>query len=147
MQIIDEQFRKFLLLLNENNVEYLLVGGYAVNIHGYNRSTGDLDVWVHRTTENGKKLVAAVEQFGFNAAKLREKNFTEPLVFQIGEPPFQIDILNGIVGVKFDEAFQRRKIIHDGNLAINVIHLNDLKTNKLLSGRHKDLDDLENLAE
>ena len=133
-------------LLNEHDVEYLLVGGYAVNVYGYNRPTCDLDIWVNRTLDNGKKLIDAIEHFGYNTTKLHEKTFTEPLVFQIGEPPFLIDILNGIVGVQFEDAFQRRKIIHDEDVEINVIHINDLKVNKLISGRHKDLDDLENLS-
>lgn len=145
MQIVDDQFRKFLILLSEHGIEYLLVGGYAVNIYGYNRSTGDMDIWVNRTLENGTKLFEAIEKFGYKTEKLRERNFSEPLVFQIGEPPFQIDILNGIVGVKFEDAYQRRKIIYDEEIEINVIHLDDLKASKLISGRHKDLDDLENL--
>ncbi len=144
---LHKEFLSFLKLLDEHSVEYLLIGGYAVNYFGYSRPTGDLDIWVNPTNENRGKLISALEQLRYKTSKLAEKDFTQPVVFYIGEPPFQIDVLNTISGVRFSEAFNRKNIIFIDATPINIIHLQDLKVNKFSSGRHRDLDDLENLPE
>ena len=127
MQLTHETFRKFLKLLNENAVEYLIIGGYAVNFYGYSRYTADLDVWVNRTNENFAKLISAIEQFGYKTDKLLEKDISKPLVFSIGDEPFCIEILSGVVGQKFEEAFARKNILNADGFEIPFIHLNDLK--------------------
>jgi predicted nucleotidyltransferase len=144
--MFDPSFIEFLILLNKHKVEYLLIGGIAVNLYGYSRTTGDMDIWINPTNENGKKLVLAVDEFGYDITELAKKNFEETDVFFLGEPPFRIDILNKMQGLKFPSSFEKRKIVEHQEIKINLLSLEDLKVNKLLSGRHKDLDDLENLA-
>jgi predicted nucleotidyltransferase len=144
--MFDPSFIEFLVLLNKYKVEYLLIGGIAVNLYGYSRTTGDMDIWINSTNENGEKLVKAVDEFGYDATELAEKNFEELDVFFLGEPPFRIDILNKMQGLKFPASFEKRKIVEHEGVKIDLLSLEDLKVNKLLSGRHKDLDDLENLS-
>ena len=144
--MFESTFVEFLVLLNKHKVEYLLSGGIAVNLYGYSRTTGDMDIWINSTNENGQKLVKAVDEFGYDATELAKKNFEELDVFFLGEPPFRIDILNKMQGLKFPASFEKRKIVEHGGVKIDLLSLEDLKVNKLLSGRHKDLDDLENLS-
>ncbi|MBI3192913.1 MAG: hypothetical protein HYZ34_00435 [Ignavibacteriae bacterium] len=144
---LNREFLTFIKLLHENNVEYLLIGGYAVNYFGYARPTGDLDIWVNPTNENHDKLIKALKHFHYNTEKLAEKDFTQPVAFFLGEPPFQIDVLNRISGIHFSDAYSRRNILTIKDVQIQIIHLQDLRINKLVSGRHRDLDDLENLPE
>ncbi len=145
MQLLNKDFLKFLRILNEHQVEYLLVGGYAVNYYGYARPTGDMDIWFNPTMENCTRLVQALEQFGFNTEKLRQKDYTQPVAFILGEPPFQIDALNRISGLNFPDSYSRKKVFVIEDVQVQIIHLQDLRINKLVSGRHRDLDDLENL--
>ena len=146
MIFFNQQFRDFLSLLQKHNVEYILVGGYAVNLYGYARSTGDMDILIGRSNENGKNLMNAIREFGYNPEPLEKKNFeTELLVFHIGEPPFQIDIMNKILGLEFKEIYGRVKYFEIEGLNVPVIGLNDLKYTKSVMPRSKDLNDLENL--
>ncbi len=143
---IPKDFREFLKLLNDHGVEYLLVGAHAVNYHGYVRSSGDLDVWVAVGTENAKKLVSVLKEFGFSEKSVQEDLFLEEdKVIQIGIPPMRIDILLGVSGLDFATCYSRRIVEQWGGQAVNFLSLEDLKTNKLASGRLKDLNDLEHL--
>ena len=146
MNLLDAHFLEFLDLLNKHQVEYLLVGGHAVILYGYPRTTGDLDIWVSPTNENAAKLVKAIDAYGFDASPLLEMDFTQPLVFDVGSPPALLEIMNHISGVKFPEAYEQKKIAELGGIFFNLIHLNDLRKNKKASARYKDLDDLENLS-
>jgi len=141
----DPYFIDFLKLLNKYKVEYLIIGGIAVNFHGYSRTTGDMDIWIKPSNENGKNLISAIDEFGFDAEDLKQKDFEKTDVFFLGTPPLRIDVLNKMQGLKFDESYTKRKIIEHQGVIVNLLNLEDLKVNKLLSGRHKDLDDLENL--
>ncbi|QQR60059.1 MAG: hypothetical protein IPG59_11430 [Candidatus Melainabacteria bacterium] len=138
-------FKELLKLLNAHNVEYLLVGGYAVGSYGYVRATADLDIWVNCTKENSIKLVNALEEFGFgdnvNEAMFRKDNN----IVRMGLPPFRIEIMTSVSGVSFTECYERRNDLELEGLTINIIGLEDLKKNKLASARHKDLNDLEYL--
>ncbi|MFO1423793.1 MAG: hypothetical protein U1F70_09105 [Candidatus Competibacteraceae bacterium] len=99
---MSQDFKEFVELLNKHNVEYLIVGGYAVGIHGYPRYTGDLDVWINATVENARKMVRVLDDFGFSSFGLTEGDFTKPgNVIQMGCPPFRIDVLTTIDGVDF----------------------------------------------
>ena len=144
--MLSADFREFLRLLNDNHVEYLVVGGYAVGFYGYPRYTGDLDIWVRASIENGKRLRKALDQFGFGALKASAEDFTkEYAVIQLGYPPLRIDVVTTLDGVTFEECFRKRNNqILDG-VPANLIALDDLKRNKRASGRSRDLDDLENL--
>ena len=139
-------FREFLKLLNSHHVEYLLVGGYAVGFYGYPRATADMDIWVALHANNAKRLVAALEEFGFNVPELRADLFLkENKIIRLGVPPFRIEILTTISGVSFEECYARRQRQVVDALEVDFLGLADLKTNKKAAGRHKDLDDLEHL--
>jgi predicted nucleotidyltransferase len=143
---LDRDFSEFLALLDGHKVEYLVVGGYAVAVHGHPRYTGDLDVWVNSTKANAEKLRQVIDAFGFDAAPLAELDFEkETIAFHLGTPPVRIDIMNRISGVTFTDCYpQRMEVIVDG-VRINYISFHDLIKNKRASGRGKDLNDVENL--
>ena len=139
-------FTEFLKSLSSHGVEYLLIGGYAVGLHGFPRATADLDVWVSISPGNAARIVEALKAFGFGTPNLEPSLFlVEDKVVRMGVPPLQIDILTSIGGVRFDDCFKRRQVISIGDLALPVISLADLKANKKATGRHQDLTDLEHL--
>ncbi|MBX9892698.1 MAG: hypothetical protein K2Y12_10295 [Chitinophagaceae bacterium] len=146
--IFNSDFRDFLQALNDQEVRYLLVGGYSVILHGYPRTTGDMDLWVERTAENYHRITAAFAQFGMTVFDMTQENFlAHPVwdVFTFGNPPVAIDIMTKLSGLEFSEAYLKSVIFEDDNLSIRTIHKNDLIDAKKASGRPKDLNDLENL--
>lgn len=139
-------FADFLKLLSSHGVEFLLIGGYAVGIHGYPRGTADLDVWVASTPVNAQRIVDALRDFGFNTPELNPSLFLAPdKVVRMGVPPLRIDILTTIAGVSFDDCFGRRDVVSVGDVQVPVISLPDLKANKQATGRSQDLADIEHL--
>ena len=147
--IFNDDFRDFIQALNHQNVEYLLVGGYAVILHGYRRATGDMDIWVNRTKENYQKLTRAFSEFGLPLFDMTEEKFLNPDsvdVFSFGRPPVSIDILTQLKGVKFNEAYPHAQIFEDESLHLRFIELSNLITAKKAAGRYKDLDDIEKLT-
>jgi hypothetical protein len=147
--IFNDDFRDFIQALNNNNVEYLLVGGYAVILHGYRRVTGDMDVWVNRTKENYSRLIRAFSEFGLPVFDMTESKFLDTDfadVFSFGRPPISIDIITKLKGVDFDDAFSQALQFDENGLSIRFIHLNNLIQAKKAAGRHKDLDDIEKLT-
>jgi hypothetical protein len=139
-------FKEFLQLLEREKIDYLLVGGYAVGLYGYARATVDIDIWVKRDIATAKKLFLMLEEFGFPTKDVTPEEFTAPdTVFQMGVPPVRLDLLTSISGVEFDFAFTKRQRMKLDGLEINVISLNDLRTNKKTVGRFKDLNDIEKL--
>jgi hypothetical protein len=139
-------FKEFLQLLNAYQVEYLLIGGYAVGYHGYPRATADMDIWIALHPTNARNVVAVLKAFGFDAPDLSADLFLkENQIIRMGVPPIKIKIITTISGVTFDECYAERVAdILDG-VEVNLISLKHLKVNKKASGRHKDLNDLENL--
>lgn len=138
--------KEFLRLLNEFQVEYLLIGGYAVSYHGYPRTTADMDIWIAMGPENAKRVVAMLREFGFGETDLSTDLFTQPnQVTQMGIPPVRIEILTTISGVDFAEAYAQRVVDVIDEVPVTLISREHLKINKLASGRLKDLADLENL--
>ena len=141
-----QDFSEFLKLLNDHNVEYLLIGGFAVAIYGYPRATADMDVWVARNQLNAERLVMCLRAFGFDTPNLSVELFQDPeRIIQMGEAPLRIEILTDIDGVQFEDCIGRAEQQDIDGVVVPVISLDDLKINKLASGRAKDLDDLENL--
>ena len=139
-------FKEFLQLLNSHQVEYLLIGGYAVGYYGYPRATADMDIWIAVQPENANKIVTVLREFGFDVDNLRPELFLKPeQIIRLGVPPFRIEILTSISGVSFDECYAKRNIVDLDDVPVNLISLKHLKLNKKASGRHKDLNDLENL--
>jgi hypothetical protein len=141
-----QDFKEFVRLLNHHSVEYLLVGGYALGIHGYPRYTGDLDIWINPTQDNARKMIDVVNEFGLSSLGLAATDFSESgNVIQIGYPPFRIDVITKPDGVSFEACYQRKVDVEYEGVPLSVIGLEDFKKNKLASGRPKDLIDLENL--
>ena len=143
---LPDDFKEFLKLLGLNGVDYLLVGGYAVNVHGYVRTTNDLDIWVNLHPENAARVDQALRQFGFADAGLTSDLFLRPnTVIRMGLPPVRIEILTSISGVEFAACFAEKEMIQIAEMVIPVISLARLRQNKAASGRAKDLADLEGL--
>jgi predicted nucleotidyltransferase len=139
-------FKEFLRLLSSHRVEYLLIGGYAVGYHGYPRPTGDMDVWIAVSSRNAARVVAALVEFGFRAEDVPTALFAEAgKIVRMGLPPMRLEILTTISGVEFAACYARRVEVEVDGVAVNLICLDDLRTNKKASGRHKDLNDLEQL--
>lgn len=146
--IFNEDFTDFLNALNNNRVDYILVGGYSVIIHGYNRTTGDMDIWVRKTLDNYTKLVAAFQEFKMPVFDMSEINFLnnqEMDVFSFGRPPVSIDIMTAVKGVDFEESFSQAILAEVDEITVRVIHINQLVQAKKAASRFKDLDDLDNL--
>lgn len=144
--MLSKDFKEFIELLNENEVRYLVVGGYAVAFHGYPRYTKDLDVWIELSRENAKKIVLALERFGFGSLDLKADDFLESdQVIQLGYPPNRIDILTALKGIEFDECYQARVEVEIQGLSVAFVDLESLKKNKKATGRPQDLADAQNL--
>jgi len=144
---LPRDFSEFLKSLSENDVEYLLIGGYAVGYHGYVRATADLDVWVPRTKANSERLVRALIDFGFDDPELKPEIFTaRDRILRMGIPPLRIEISTTIDGVDFDECYDERVVATWDDVEVSVISLEKLLVNKLASGRIQDLNDLEHLS-
>lgn len=140
------EFRDLLKSLSENNVEYLLIGGYAVGYHGYPRATGDMDIWIALSDTNAPKVAAALQGFGFNRDDVPASMFLEPdRVFRIGNPPLRVELLTTVSGVNFAECWAKRDVFLFDDLPINLVDADSLKANKKASGRLKDLNALSNL--
>ena len=145
---LPSDFREFIECLNAREVEYILLGGYAVVAYGHVRTTGDIDFWVNPTEENAQRVIKARSDFGFRFSNLTTLDFTtSDHVVQLGYPPLRIDIMTSTSGLIFDEAYSRRNDMQIDGLQVKVIGLDDLKKNKREAGRKKDLGDLENLPD
>jgi hypothetical protein len=139
-------FREFLRLLNSYQVEYLLIGGWAVGYYGYVRPTNDLDVWVALEPHNAERVAAVLKEFGFNVPELSPELFLkENQVIRMGVPPVRVEILTTASGVSFGECYVSRVQEAFEGVAVNLISLRHLKINKRASGSLKDLNDLEHL--
>jgi hypothetical protein len=139
-------FREFLRLLNAHEVEYLLIGGYAVNYHGYPRATADMDIWIATYPANAERVVAALKEFGFDLPDLSVELFLRPWqIIRLGLPPLRIEIATTISGVDFSECYAKRVQDALDGVPVTLISLDHLKLNKRASGRHQDLADLEHL--
>ena len=142
---IPRDFKEFLKSLDAHKARFLLIGGYVVNAFGYVRNTVDLDVWIASDEENQRRVLQAIREFGFPLAS--SDLLHEPdAMLRMGVPPLRIEILKKISGVEFEDCWLRRVAIADDDLLIPAISLEDLKRNKLASGRKKDLLDVEELS-
>ncbi len=144
---MNPDFAEMLSALSEAGADYLIVGAHALAAHGLPRATGDLDIWVRPTPENAQRVLSALRVFGAPLFDLTEADLTQPTtVFQIGIVPNRIDILTGISGVTFEEAWPRRVVHAVEEQALPFLGLEDLERNKRASGRPKDLADLAALG-
>ena len=146
MAKLQTDLREFIVLMNSHGVEYLVVGGHAVAFHGHPRFTGDIDFLIHATSENARRVLAVLSDFGFSNLGIAECDLLEPgRVVQLGYPPNRIDILTSISGVDFGSAWQARVESSLDEQPVAMIGLDDLLRNKRASGRAKDLWDVEKL--
>ena len=144
--VLNKDFREFIESLNSNDVRYLIVGGYAVGLHGHPRYTKDLDIWLLISDDNADRLLKALDQFGMGGIGLVREDFLKTDEFiQIGYPPNRIDLVLSCDGVDFFTCYESRVIIEVEGLPISFIDLENLKKNKKATGRLQDLADLENL--
>ncbi len=146
--IFNDDFQDFLISLNDANVKYVLVGGYSVIFHGFPRTTGDLDIFVEVSKENYHRLERAFYKFGLSVFDMTEINFLfnkDLNVFSFGRAPVSIEILKEISGLTFEEVYKNAVSTKIENIPLKIIHLKDLIHNKRISGRAKDINDIENL--
>lgn len=145
---LDPNFLEFIELLDKHEAQFLVVGGYAVALHGHPRYTADLDVWIWAAPANAEAILAALRDFGFADTGLTREDFLhEDQVVQLGYPPLRIDLLTSLDGVAFEECYERRVRVEISGVEIQFISLEDLRRNKRAAGRHQDLADLEALDE
>ena len=146
--ILDKDFKEFIELLIKHKVKYLIVGGFAVGVHGHPRYTGDIDIWLDVSENNGEKMMIVLREFGFTSLGLSKEDFLKPdRVIQLGYNPYRIDLLTGISGVKFVDAYKNKVQIELSGLLLDFIGYDELVKNKKVSGRSRDLDDIDNLKE
>ena len=143
---LETDFIDFVNLCNKYEVEYLVIGGYAVSIHGYPRSTKDLDICIKISEENALKMVRVINDFGFASLKLTKEDFLKrDFITQLGSEPVRIDILNDLDGVLFEEAWLNKKVIDFDGSKINFIGYSELLKVKEKAGRPQDIADINKL--
>jgi hypothetical protein len=143
---LSPDFVDFIACLDEQKVGFVLVGAYALGVHGVVRATGDLDVLYRRSRANVRRLLTAMQEFGAPAEIIDEEALlTQDIVTQFGQPPYRIDLLNAIDGVTFAEVWKGAVAVAIGEHLVRVIGIHELKKNKRASGRKKDKDDLRRL--
>ena len=141
---IQQDFKELLELLNAHNVEYVIVGAYALAFHGVPRFTGDIDILVKPDSDNAKKILAALKEFGFGSLDLNESDFNEPdKVVQLGVAPVRIDLITSITGVSWQKAYSTKVAGKYGDLIVYYLSKDELILNKKTLGRKKDLADIE----
>ena len=143
---LESDFLDFVNLCNEYKVQYLVIGGYAVSIHGYPRCTKDMDICIRLSNENAERMVQVMDDFGFGSLQLTKDDFLrKDFITQLGQEPVQIDILNDLDGVPFEEAWQNKKVVSLEGVRINFIGYPDLLKVKAKAGRAQDMADIKKL--
>lgn len=143
---LEKDIIDFLGLCNKHEIKYLVIGGYAVSIHGYPRSTKDIDVCIEMSDMNASNMVQVIKDFGFGSLNLTKDDFLKKhFITQLGFPPLRIDILNDLDGVSFEEAWKNKKIVKIENMPVNFIGYNELLIVKEKAGRPQDIADLDRL--
>ncbi|TYQ23334.1 hypothetical protein PseudUWO311_23175 [Pseudanabaena sp. UWO311] len=146
--MLNQDFKEFIQLLNDNQVKYLVIGGYAVAVHGHPRYTKDIDIWIEISEENAQNLVTALTQFGFASLGLISDDFQTPnQIIQLGYPPNRIDLITNPDGIDFQTCYDSKIEVILNDVPVKFINLDNLKKNKLASGRLQDLADLEKLQD
>ncbi|MGH7280158.1 MAG: DUF6036 family nucleotidyltransferase [Polyangiaceae bacterium] len=141
---MNKDFAEMLSALSDEHVDFIVVGAHALAAHGLVRATGDIDIWVRPTSENAGRVISGLKRFGAPLHDLTIEDLTKSdTVFQIGVPPGRIDLLSGISGVSFDDAWPRSLEVDLGFRRVRFLSREDMVANKRASGRPKDLLDLE----
>jgi hypothetical protein len=140
---MNADFLDLLGAFNLAEARFLIVGAYAVGVHGRPRATKDLDVWIEASADNARRVMQALRDFGAPLGDLAESDLETPGTgFKMGEPPARIDILTLIEGVRFEDAWPRRIETSFGSVRCGVIGRDDLLANKRAAGRPQDLADV-----
>jgi hypothetical protein len=143
---LTRDFQDLLRLLGEQQVRFLVVGGYAVAAHGHPRYTKDLDIWVEPSPDNARRIIAALDAFGFASLGLTAADFEQPgVVIQLGNEPGRIDLLTSVSGLTFADAYDARVVATFGTTSVPILDRASLITNKRASGRPQDLADIAKL--
>ncbi len=143
---MNRDFAEILDALSASGAEFLIVGAHALAAHGRPRATGDLDLWIHATPENARRIWEALVAFGAPLNELKVEDLATPgVVFQIGIAPARIDLLTTITGVAFEEAWPRRKTFEVEGRQLPFLSREDLIRNKSALGRPRDLADIDDL--
>jgi hypothetical protein len=145
---LSQDLREFIESLNSHEVEFLIVGSYALAYHGMPRYTGDIDILIRPAVENANRVESVIRSFGFASLGLKAADFLEPdQVVQLGQPPNRIDLLTALTGVTFDEAWPDREPGDLDGIPVQFIGRRAFVKNKRSTGRLKDRADLEALGE
>jgi len=143
---VQPDFRDLLALFNAHKVNYMIVGGYALAFHGVPRYTGDIDIFIKPDPENAKRILLALDEFGFKSVKLTIDDFVNPdTVVQLGVAPVRIDLLTSLTGLSWEEAFSGRAEGKYGDISVHFLGRKEFIKNKRSTGRKRDLADLEEL--
>jgi hypothetical protein len=141
---LEKDYEDFLKLLNKNNVEYCIVGAFAIALYSIPRYTKDIDILINPNVNNAKKIVQTLKEFGFNNLNINEEAFTKKgQIIQLGYEPIRIDILTSIDGCNFQEIWKNKIIGKYGNTKIFYIGIDELIKNKKATNRKQDQADLE----
>ncbi len=144
---LNQDFKEFIGLLNVHKVRFLVIGGYAVNFHGYPRYTKDLDFWIWLNESNIEQLLIALKDFGFGALGLTVADFeAEDNVVQLGYEPCRIDLLVSLEGLTFENCYAHRAIAEYEGIPIGFLNIDDLITAKTNAGRPQDIADAHKLS-
>ncbi|KPK18305.1 MAG: hypothetical protein AMK69_24980 [Nitrospira bacterium SG8_3] len=144
---VHEDFKDFIETLNKNNVEYVIVGAFALAFHGHPRATGDIDIWLRPTSQNANAVLKALNDFGFGELDISEGDILSGKIIQLGHPPVRIDLITLMEGVTHEEIWDGRLSGTFGDQEVFYIGRDEFIRNKKAIGRHKDLADLELLGE
>ncbi len=147
MKQLPDDFRDFLSILNKNEVRYLIVGGWALGIHGYVRATGDMDIWIGLEDDNIRRLIAGLIDFGVPGPIPAEFFKEKGNAFRIGSPPMRIEIITEATGIDFEESYADRVALKVDDVSLPFLGYQKLVKNKRATGRLKDLADLEELGD
>jgi len=144
--MLNEDYKEMLQCLADEDAKFLIVGAYALAAHGYPRATMDIDIWVMPSRDNAEAVLRALRRFGTPLRGLTADDLQrDDTIFQIGVAPRRIDIITGVSGLRFEEAFARSITIDIEGLQLNIPSVDDLILNKRASGRTRDLADAEAL--
>ena len=145
---LDKDFKEFVELFIAHDVQFLIVGGYALAAHGLPRATGDLDAWVWANEDNAKRIIEALDEFGFGEVGVTISDFERAdSVVQLGFPPYRIDILTSVDGVSFEAAWANRVVVDIDQMTVPFIGRADLIANKIAAGRPQDIADVQRLTQ
>ena len=145
---MEDTYLNFIRLLNEEGIEYVVIGGHAVILHGYIRATTDLDLLIATSTENANRMLTVMLKFGFGPYDFDLKDFIQkPSGVSFTMNFDKIEILTEVLGITFEECYKNHVVVELDGVPVRMLGLSDLIKSKRATGRAKDLADLDNLPQ